>query len=173
MKSRLASRLWLPAVAVVLAGCIAEISGTHQGEGGEASLYGLGSGTVRFVAPSGRGRETGENVANAANWLDQSFWDSIRSEQRRQAVTVLFVDGRYVVPWQPKEQSTDFFSTWTGVTFEDFGGKELTLQGLSPTGASFFSPSGGVIMRFLRANHITLRNLHFRGSGAGHCPGQW
>ncbi len=119
-----------------------------------SSSAGASPPALRYVAPLPLGSGSGLGPANAANYLDVSFWDGVQATLLSSPVKVVFLDGTY-------QQGT----LWLIDRGRD--DHRLVLEGQSRDGVHFLvanAVQSGLHLRLCR--NTTVRWIHFSGPGA-------
>lgn len=115
---------------------------------------------VKYVAPRPLGDGSGISAANAADFLDNGFWNALQELLKKQSVTVKFTDGDYARAYTERP-----------LVLDKMGHPEnlLSLEG-EGKGALFNVPTGypkkAVLVDLKNSQNILIRNLHFTGSGS-------
>ena|GEM_PF-1577902 len=116
--------------------------------------------TTRFVGPEATGNGDGNSIANAADFLDDSFWSGINALLAKGTVSIKFVAGNYTRAYSEKPLTLNRIGHNTN---------RLTLQG---DGAkTIFIASAGLgekaVMIMIRdSKNIRMKNFNFTGNGS-------
>ncbi|MBE8721232.1 DUF4998 domain-containing protein [Sphingobacterium pedocola] len=114
---------------------------------------------TRYVAPISRGTGDGGRAVNAADFLDDAFWQGIQTLLAQGSVTVKFVVGDYARAYSEKSFIIDKMGN---------AQNRLLLEG-SGTGTVFTALTGmgnkTVMMQIRDTQNIVVKNFNFKGDG--------
>lgn len=105
-----------------------------------------------YVAPTEQGTGEGTSLADAADYLDATFWADINDLLKSQAVTVYFADGTY---------------NRGGLSLKYYGNSDnlLYLRGIHSGNEVQFTSNAKVLLDLTATRNIKVRDLNFSGTG--------